>query len=130
MRVTNTLVLNEAKSLREQVRDLQVALRTIYTLAHGRISFGTGVDGDKGQNIEGEWQEFTVSAGADTEFNLAHTLGSIPLGYIVVAQDKAGQLYQMDDTGTAWTASQISLKSTVDAVTYLIFLIKKGQTNV
>lgn len=130
MRISNILSLNERKPLEEQVRDLQVAVRNLVILSQGRTSFGSGVDGERGQNIEGEWQEFTSHASANTEFNVAHTIGSIPLGYIVVAQDKSGDLYQMDDTGTAWTASQISLKSTGTEVTYLVFLVKKGQTDV
>jgi hypothetical protein len=126
MRVANTLVLNEKRPLQEQIRDLQTQLDKVFDCLQGRVSFGTGVDGVSGQNIEGEWQAFTVSAGANVEFNVAHTIGSVPLGYIVISQDKAGNLYQQASTGTSWTSSQISLKSTVDAVTYLIFLVKKG----
>ena len=126
MRVANTLVLNEQRPIQEQIRDLQTQVDKLFTCLQGRVSFGTGVDGVSGQNLEGEWQAFTVSAGANVEFNIAHTVGSIPLGYIVISQNKAGNLYQQANTGTAWTTTQISLKSTVDAVTYLIFLIKRG----
>lgn len=126
MRAANTLVLNERRPAQEQIRILQLQIDKLYHLLQGRVSFGTGVDGVSGQNIDGEWQSFTVSAGANVEFNIAHTIGSIPLGYIVVSQSAAGQLYQQAGTGTAWTATQISLKSTVDAVSYLIFLVKKG----
>ena len=49
-----------------------------------------------------------------------------PSGYNLAMP--AGHILQtvQATTGTAWTSSQISLKSTVDAVTYLIFLVKKG----
>lgn len=129
MRVAYTQVLNENMPIQAQINVLQSEINKIFTCLQGRVSFGTGVDGVSGQNIEGEWQLFTVSAGANVEFNVAHTIGSVPLGYIVVSQDKAGQLYQQAGTGTAWTSTQISLKSTVDAVTYLIFLVKKGATS-
>lgn len=128
MRVANTQVLNENMPLQAQITVLQTQMNKLFTALQGRVSFGTGVDGISGQNISGQWQLFTVAAGANVEFNVAHTVGSVPLGYIVVSQDKAGQLYGQATTGTAWTSTQISLKSTVDAVTYLIFLVKKGAT--
>lgn len=128
MRLANTQVLNESMPIQNQIAVLQTQIKKLFTCLQGRISFGTGVDGTQSGNIDGEWQLFTVGAGANVEFNVAHTVGSIPLGYIVVSQDKAGNLYQQATTGTAWTATQISLKSTVDAVTYLIFIVKKGST--
>lgn len=126
MRLSNTQVLNESMPLQDQITVLQSQLAKVFQCLQGRVSFGTGVDGVQSGNIEGEWQLFTVAAGANVEFNIAHTIGSVPLGYLVVSQNKAGNLYQQAATGTAWTATQISLKSTVDAVTYLIYLIKKG----
>ena len=129
MRIANSLNLNDTLPQPEQIRLLQEQLNKIFYLLQGRVSFGTGTDGVNGQNTSGQWQLFTVSAGANVEFNVAHTVGSVPLGYLVVSQSTAGQLYQQAGTGTAWTATQISLKSTVDAVTYLIFLIKKGSVN-
>ncbi len=129
MRIANTQVLNNQLPLQDQINVLQTQINKIFTCLQGRVSFGTGVDGTQSGNIEGEWQAFTVSAGANVEFNVTHTIGSVPLGYLVVSQDKAGNLYQQAGTGTVWTSTQISLKSTVDAVTYLIYLIKKGSTS-
>lgn len=93
------------------------------------MSFGTGDDGQQNGNIEGEWQEFTSHGTANTEFAVAHGLGSVPLGYMIVSQDKAGSLYQMHDTGTAWTSTNIYLKCSVVSVKFLVFLIKKGPTS-
>lgn len=126
MRLANALVLNERLPIPEQLRTLQRQIDNLYQAVQGRISFGTGVDGTQSGNIEGEWQEFTSDAMANTEFSVTHTIGSIPLGYIIVAQDKAGSLYQMDDTGTAWTSTTIYLKCSVASVTFLTFLVKKG----
>lgn len=128
MRVADTQTLNPELPVDQQIAILQSQIKKIFTCLQGRISFGTGVDGTQSGNLEGEWQLFTVNSGANVEFNVAHTINSIPLGYLVVSQNKAGNLYQQATTGTAWTATQISLKSTVDAVTYLIYLIKKGST--
>lgn len=126
MRAANTLVLNEKSSMHEQIRILQVQLDKLYQVLQGRVSFGTGVDGIDGQNIEGQWQTYTSNAVANTEDTIAHTVGSTPLGYLVISQDKAGTIYQQASTGTAWTSSNIYVKCSVASVTYLLFLIKKG----
>lgn len=127
MRISNTFVYNPKIQEDEQIKQIWVQIDKIIHCLQGRVSFGTGVDGVSGQNIEGEWQSFTTPAGADTEFNVAHTIGSVPLGYIVVSQDKAGNLYQQAGTGTAWTSIQISLKCSASSVSFLVFLVKKGQ---
>lgn len=129
MRIANTLNLNDTLPQPEQIRLLQEQLSKIFYLLQGRVSFGTGTDGVNGQNISGQFQEFTSDASANTEFAVAHTVGSVPLGYIILAQDKAGSLYQMDDTGTAWTSTNIYLKCSVSSVKFLVFLVKQGSVN-
>ncbi len=112
---------NKFKNL---VRAFDNDLKNIVFALNGRIRFGGGGDGDRGENIAGEFQEFTTSATPDAENTLAHGLGSIPIGYLILGQDKAGSLYQLDDTGTAWTATNIYLKCDVASVTFLVFLLK------
>ena len=126
MRVANTLVLNEKRPMQEQIRDLQTQMGKLFDCLQGRVSFGTGVDGVDGQNVSGQFQTYTSNATPDTEDTLAHTIGSVPLGYIVFTQNKAGSLYGTASLGTAWTSSNIYLKCSVSSVTFLLFLVKKG----
>jgi hypothetical protein len=90
----------------------------------GRVRFGTGADGARGENIQGEFQLFTTSATPDAENTVAHGLGAIPVGYIICHQSKAGSLYQGPTTGTNWTATNIYLKCDVASVIFLVFLLK------
>ncbi len=53
------------------------------------------------------------SSGADVEFPIEHGLGVIPLGYLVIGQDKAASIYK---STTAWNEAYIYLKSSVNAV--------------
>lgn len=129
MRIANTLNLNENHPIPEQIRLLQDQLNKIFYLLQGRVSFGTGTDGVSGQNISGQFQQFTTSATPDAENTIAHTVGSIPLGAIILWQSKAGSLYQGPTTGTAWTSTNIYLKCSVASVEFLVFLIKKGSVN-
>jgi len=99
-------------------------LTSLFLAMQGRLRFGDGGDGDRGENIHGEFQQFTTSATPDAENTVSHTLGSVPVGCLVLGQDKAGSLYQLSDTGTAWTSSNLYLKCDVASVTFLVFLLK------
>ena len=128
MRLADSQVLNPDIPLENQMAILQTQMKKLFTCLQGRVSFGTGISGTQSGNIEGEWRTYTSNAVANTEDTLAHTIGSIPLGYIVVNQDKAGSVYQGPSTGTAWTSSNIYLKCSVASVTFLLFIVKKGST--
>lgn len=125
MRVGKTLHLNErSTNFIDQLHRIDYEMSQLFTALQGRIRFGTGTDGDRGENISGEFQQFTTSATPDAENTIAHTLGSVPVGYIILGQDKAGSLYQLAATGTAWTSSNLYLKCDVASVTFLVFLLK------
>lgn len=100
--------------------DVDTDLNNIFLAFQGRISFGDGVSGARGENISGEFRAFTTST-ANTEVVVPHTLNAIPVGRIVIAQDKAGSLYS---STTAWTASNIYVKCDVATVAFKIFLLK------
>lgn len=105
-------------------RQVNFDILNIINCLQGRVRFGTGTDGQDGENIAGQFQQYTSNAVANTEDTIAHTLGSIPVGYIVLWQSKAGSFYQGPTTGTAWSSSNIYLKCSVASVTALLFLIK------
>lgn len=129
MRVAYSQVLNENMPLQAQINVLQGEINKIFTCLQGRISFGIGTTGINGQNISGQWVTYTSNGAANTEDTIAHTIGSIPLGYLVVSQNKAGTIYQQAGTGTAWTSSNIYVKCNVASVAFLLFLVKKGATS-
>lgn len=54
-----------------------------------------------------------------TEFSVAHTLGKVPLGYIVSGQSAAGSVY---DGATANTATTLYLKSDASAATFRLIV--------
>jgi len=117
-------ISNNVKRKRDKSDDenhVNTDLTNLFLMANGNVRFGTGTDGDRGENIAGEFQVFTTSATPDAENTIAHTMKTAPIGYIVLNQDKAGSLY---DSGTAWTSSSIYLKSDVASVAFTVFLIK------
>lgn len=87
-----------------------------YTLKIGDIL-------NKGIRAADNWDAQTISATlatADTEQAVAHTLKRIPLGYIVLSMDKVATIY---DGTTAWTNTNIYIRSSADATTVKIILI-------
>jgi hypothetical protein len=96
-------------------------LVNIFTAFKGRIRFGKAENGARGENISGECRVFASSSTANLEFSVAHTLGAVPVGFIVINKDKAANLYQGT---TSWTSSSVFLKSDVASTTFSIFLLK------
>jgi hypothetical protein len=58
-------------------------------------------------NVDCRIVDYASNATPDAEDTLAHGLGKVPTGYIVIGKDKAGTVY---DGTTAWTATNIYLK--------------------
>ena len=74
---------------------------------------------DKAGNLSAKYVVFTSHAVATTEDTVPHKLGRVPNGYIVVKQDKAGIVY---DGTTAWTTTNLYLKSSVASVTWTLMV--------
>jgi hypothetical protein len=105
------------------LKDIDADVKNLFFLSKGRVRFGDGNVGET-ENISGQFVDLTSHASANTEFAVAHTLGSIPVGFIVLYQDKAGSLYQAPTTGTSWTSTNIYLKSDVSSLSAKIFLLQ------
>lgn len=124
MKLARQSTLNQKTEVDKQLPILQNDINKLYLCLQGRVRFGRGSDGDRGENMAGEFQQFTTSGTPNAENTIAHTIGAIPVGYIIVWQDKAGTLYQGPTTGTAWTSTNIYLKCSVASVTFSVFLIQ------
>ena len=61
----------------------------------------------------------TTSGAPDTEQAVAHDLKRTPIGYWIVSRDKAGIIY---DGPTAWTDTNIYLRSNVASVTAKVII--------
>lgn len=74
-------------------------------------------------NEAGQWVNVVTPGIADTEFAVPHNLGYIPSFIKHVNSDRACSVYQLPNTGTAWTSSNIYLKCNVASVA-LRFMIQ------
>ena len=100
-------------------------LGNVILALQGRLRFGPNNSTlNKGENILGQFITYTTNGTPNTEDTIAHNLGSIPIGYIVVSKSKAGDIYQQASTGTAWSSTNIYLKCTVASVSVTLFLLQ------
>jgi hypothetical protein len=120
LKLAKSFVYNTGADIESNMRRLEQDLSQLFLFSQGRVRFGTGTDGDRGENISGEFQVVTSST-ADTEFTVAHGLGATPIGFLVLRTDKGGVVY---DSGTAWNDTNIYLKCTTATTTLTLFLLK------
>jgi hypothetical protein len=111
----------DKEKLLEYLSQLDGDVRSIITMSQGRVRFGDGADGEIGENVSGEFQVISDTGAINTEFTVAHTLGAVPIGYIVTKISKAGIIY---DSGTTWTSSNLYLKCSVANAAVSLFLLK------
>jgi len=106
------------------IKEIDKDLITLFNCLQGRVRFGPGTSGNRGENIAGQFLTITTNSTPDTETGFTHGLGSIPIGYLVLGQNKTGFLYQLDGTGTKWNSNTIYLKCSVASVTFNLFLLQ------
>jgi hypothetical protein len=79
-------------------------------------------------NLNGAWANVTAPAGPNTEFAVPHSLTNaqgqpkIPSFYWYIA-DRAARVYQLPNTGTAWTTTNVYLKCDTASAVLRIFVI-------
>lgn len=105
-------------------RQVNFDIGSIIQALQGRIRFGTGTNKKDGENIAGRFIQYTSNGTPDTEDTVVHNIGSVPIGYIILWQDKAGSFYQSPTVGTDWNKTNMYLKCSVASVTALLFVLK------
>ncbi len=124
MIVHQTLNYNASRYATDDKADIKEVdrdLKRIYDCLQGRVRFGNGNSDSNGENIDGQWKVISDTGTINTEFSLSHSLGSIPVGYLVTKINKGGVIY---DSGTAWTSTNIYLKCSAANATVSIFLLQ------
>lgn len=107
MKIAKTVTLPN-QDIENQLALIDQNLKKIMLCLQGRVSFGAGTDGVNCENIKGQWQVVADTGSANTNFSVTHTMGQVPVGYIVTKINNAGVIYLGTD---AWTTTTVSLKS-------------------
>lgn len=125
MKVVKTSNYVDSKTDPENhIRNVDSDLTSLFLALQSRVRFGDATAGTYGENLSGKFVTYVSNAVANTEDTIAHNIGSVPIGYLILWQDKAGSAYQGPATGTAWTTANIYLKCSVASVTFKLFILK------
>lgn len=113
----------------------QVGMESHESLANRLYGYGQALNGgiDFGQstetsiplysgNMKGIWANVTAPATPNTEFAITHNLGYVPSHYPIVNADRACKVYQLPNTGTAWTNTQIFVKCDTASAVLRVFI--------
>lgn len=100
---TQGLFAQFQQRLRDFDRDLLLLIEDILTNLGNLLNRGLNFD----DNFDGVEVSYISNAVVDTQDTVAHTLGRIPVGFIVTDINTGGVVYR---TGTAFTATNMFLK--------------------
>ena len=113
-------VNNALRSVMDQVQNIPLS-----PISPVGVTATDVVDKAKVGFMDAQYRQITTTGQvAGTEFALAHDLGRVPFGVIVVIAEQGTDNVVYRSSGvTAWTSSNLYLKSTVDNSkgTFLIF---------
>jgi hypothetical protein len=98
-------------------RDVHQAVSHLVRVLNGNVGFGDGTDYD---NIKGEWITFTSDVVAGAENMIPHSLGMVPVGFILMVPPVTGTV---NKGATPWTTSHIFLTCSAASQTVTLFLI-------
>lgn len=114
--------VKDSKRVHDYLNDLDSDVRNICLFSNGRTRFGSGLDQARGENISGEFHAVGSTGTNDIEFSVSHTIGAVPIGFLVTNINKGGVIYA---GSTAWTSTTAYFKCSVASnAAVTIFLLK------
>ena len=128
-KISNFFTKNKYGEEDSSKRSVDADLGTLFKALQGRLRFGSGTSGFKGENIGGVWLKILTSGTTDAERGYKHNLESQPMGYIVVSQDKNGSLCGNptgDSINTTWTSGTAYFRSNGTSGNFVVFLLERG----
>jgi hypothetical protein len=104
------------------LRGIITLLQQWFQVLTTKVGFGSFIGGTfQPDNIDGQIIQFTFT-GSNTQKAIPHNLGRVPTGYIVIGTTVACNVYQLSNTGTAWTSTTIYLSCTaINTVMLFVF---------
>lgn len=102
----------------EALNQLNSYMAALVKAINRGLSRGTGANATLTGNLYGQFLEFTTPSVANTEFEVPHGLGQLPIGFDPCLIDKAGILYT--SSYGSWSDSMIYLKCSATSALCLI----------
>jgi hypothetical protein len=103
-----------------QAKSLLDVFRGIINAINGHLSLGNGITGHRAGNIDAQYIDFLCPAVANTEFIVPHGLGRVPVGYMIVREDRAANVY--DSSVGSWSPTLAYFKCNVASTSIRILM--------
>lgn len=109
-----------------RLSDVQVAyitdsIRNIIRTINGRLTFGDGLHSSQSGNIDGQVKE-VVFANANTDYEVPHGLGRVPIGIIVLDVNADGAVVRGGSRGS-WSPTRMFVRCNTAGVTALFVVV-------
>jgi hypothetical protein len=109
-----------------KLSDVQVAhivdsIRGLIRAMNGHISFGDGLQSSQAGNIDGHTKE-VVFVSANTDYEVPHGLGRVPVGIIVLDVNADGAVVRGASRGS-WNAERLFVRCNVAGATALFVVV-------
>jgi len=115
------ITLSEGKLTDQQAAYLTDTVRTLIRGFNGGVSFGDGVNSTQSGNIDGQTKEHYFAA-ANTDYEIPHGLGRVPIGIIVLDVNVDGAVVRGNQRGD-WNATRLFLRCSQAACTALFVIV-------
>jgi hypothetical protein len=104
-----------------QIAYITEAVRSIIRAVNGHLSFGDGLQSSQAGNIDGQTKE-VVFANANTDYDVPHGLGRVPVGIIVLDVNADGAVVRGGSRGS-WNVDRIFVRCNVAGTTALFVVV-------
>lgn len=104
-----------------QIAQVASTVRSIIAAINGRISFGDGLQSSQSGNIDGHTKE-VVFVNANTDYEVPHGLGRVPIGIIVLDVNQDGAVVRGGSRGS-WNIDRLFVRCNVAGTTGLFVVV-------
>jgi hypothetical protein len=105
----------------EAIQAFNDFLAAVVKIFNAGLSFGTGAQSTQVGNFFAQYVEFTAPSAADTEIEIPHGLGAIPIGFWPIFHDtKDADLYA--SSFGSWGEDKLFVKSSLGDVLWKIIV--------
>lgn len=115
------VIPSEGKLTDTQVAFLTDAIRNLIRAVNGKLSFGDGSQSSQSGNVDGHTKE-VVFTNANTDYEVPHGLGRVPIGIIVLDVTADGAVLRGGSRGS-WSTTRLFVRCNVAGTTGLFVVV-------
>lgn len=112
---------DDGKLTATQVSYITDSIKRIIAAYNGKISLGDSTQSSQSGNIDGQWKEVTF-VNANTDYELPHGLGRLPVGLIVFDVNVDGAVVRGGSRGS-WSTTRMFVRCNQAGTTALFVVV-------